>query len=257
MSNELKFPRNFMCGTATASYQVEGAVNEGGRGDSVWDAISRTPGKVLNGDTGEKAVGHYHQSEKDVQLIKNMALKAYCLAIAIAWLRTIPADIGMVNEEGVELYNNVINELLANSITPLTEYDGWLGAKFIKDAFAHGIHAPGRKCKLQTEAYLAGHNLLLAHARAKVKTQEAAERSVLFWLHWFADPVYKGDYPQVLKYRCGLRLPKFTEEAAKLLQGSSDFFGLNHYGTNYTEPSERSRHRVTQQEAMRLMKARS
>ncbi|KAG3105935.1 hypothetical protein PI124_g6241 [Phytophthora idaei] len=191
MSNELKFPRNFMCGTATALYQVEGAVNKGGRGDSTCDGFSRTPGNVVNGDTGEKAVGHYHQYEKDLQLIKNMGLKVYCLAIAIAWPRSIPVDIVMLNEEGVELYNNVINELL-------TEYDSWPGGMFIQDAFAQyarvcfqrfrdrikncltlnepwcsavlgycsAILAPGRKCKLQTEAYLAGHNLLLAHARA-------------------------------------------------------------------------------------------
>ncbi|KAE9342817.1 Beta-glucosidase 4 [Phytophthora fragariae] len=315
MSKELKFPDGFMWGTATASYQVEGALSEGGRGDSIWDAFSRTPGKVVNGDTGEKAVDHYHRYKEDVQLMKKMGLKAYRLSIA--WPRIIPAGVGKVNEEGVEFYNKLIDELLANGITPLvtlyhwdlplalqTEYDGWLGGKFIQDAFAQyarvcfqrfgdrvknwltlnepwcsaflgygiGIHAPGRKCKPQTEVYLSAHNLLLAHARAveayrnefqavqkgrigitlncdwrepaptsdpvqKVKNEEAAERALLFALGWFADPVYKGDYPQVMKDRCGLRLPKFTEEENKLLKGSSDFFGLNHYGTNYVEPS--------------------
>ncbi|KAG3161517.1 Beta-glucosidase 7 [Phytophthora cactorum] len=315
MSKELKFPEGFMWGTATASYQVEGAVNEGGRGDCIWDAFSRTPGKVVNGDTGKKAVDHYHRHKDDVQLMKKMGLKAYRLSIA--WPRIIPAGVGKVNEEGVEFYNNLINELLANDIAPLvtlyhwdlplalqTEYDGWLGGKFIQDAFVqyarvcfqrfgdrvknwltlnepwcsaflgygNGVHAPGRKCKPQTEVYLSAHNLLLAHARAveayrnefqavqkgrigitlncdwrepaptddpvqKAKNEEAAERSLLFFLGWFADPVYKGDYPQVMKDRCGLRLPKFTEEEKKLLKGSSDFFGLNHYGTSYTEPS--------------------
>ncbi|ETO70016.1 hypothetical protein F444_13472 [Phytophthora nicotianae P1976] len=315
MSKELNFPEGFMWGTATASYQVEGFVNEDGRGDSIWDAFSRTPGKVANGETGEKAVDHYHRYKEDVQLMKNMGLKAY--RFSIAWPRIIPAGIGKVNEEGVEFYNNLINELLARDITPLvtlyhwdlplalqTEYDGWLGGKFVQNTFAQyarvcfqrfgdrvknwitlnepwcsailgygsGVHAPGRKNKPQTEAYLAAHNLLLAHARTvevyrnefqavqkgrigitldcdwrepaptddpvqKVKNHEAAERSMLFWLGLFADPVFKGDYPQVMRDRCGLRLPKFTEEEKKLLKGSSDFFGLNHYGTAYAEPS--------------------
>ncbi|CAI5706228.1 hypothetical protein KXD40_009730 [Peronospora effusa] len=315
MSKKLTFPDGFMWGTATAAYQIEAAVNEGGRGDCIWDAFSRTPGKVVNGDTGDKAVDHYHLYKQDVQLMKKMGLQAYRLSIA--WPRIIPAGIGKVNEEGVEFYNNLINELLDNDIIPLvtlyhwdlplalqTEYDGWLGNTFIQEAFTqyarvcfqrfgdrvknwltlnepwcaaflgygNGIHAPGRKSKPQTEAYLAGHNMLLAHARAveayrnefqavqkgrigitlncdwrepaptedpvqKVKNEEAAERSLLFSLGWFADPVYKGDYPQVMKDRCGLRLPKFTEEEKKLLKGSSDFFGLNHYGLNYVEPS--------------------
>ncbi|KAG2798958.1 hypothetical protein PC116_g25927 [Phytophthora cactorum] len=134
----------------------------------------------------------------------------------------------------------------------LTLNEPWCSAVL---GYCSAILAPGRKCKLQTEAYLAGHNLLLAHARAvkvyRNKFQAAQKGGIGITLDC------KGDYPQVLKDRCGLRLPKFTIEETKLLKGSSDFFGLNHYGTNYTEPSERSRHRVTQQEAMRLMKARS
>uniref|UniRef100_M4BK81 beta-glucosidase n=1 Tax=Hyaloperonospora arabidopsidis (strain Emoy2) TaxID=559515 RepID=M4BK81_HYAAE len=316
MSKELRFPEGFMWGTATAAYQVEGATSEDGRGDSIWDAFCRTPNKVINNDTGDKAVDHYHRYKEDVQLMKKMGLHAY--RFSIAWPRILPGGIGNVNEEGVAFYNNLINELLANNITPIVtlyhwdlplplqiEYDGWLGGKFIQEAFTQyarvcfqrfgdrvknwltlnepwcsaflgygtGSHAPGRKCKPQTEAYLAGHNLLLAHARAveayrnefqaaqmgvigitlncdwrepkptddsvqKARNKEAAERSLLFHLGWFADPVYAGDYPQVMKDRCGLRLPEFTDDEKTLLKGSSDFFGLNHYGLNYAEPSD-------------------
>uniref|UniRef100_A0AAV1TUX5 beta-glucosidase n=1 Tax=Peronospora matthiolae TaxID=2874970 RepID=A0AAV1TUX5_9STRA len=316
MSKELRFPEGFMWGTATAAYQVEGATSEDGRGDSIWDAFCRTPNKVVNNDTGDKAVDHYHRYKEDVQLMKKMGLHAY--RFSIAWPRILPGGIGDVNEEGVAFYNDLINELLANDITPIAtlyhwdlplplqiEYDGWLGGKFIQEAFTQyarlcfqrfgdrvknwltlnepwcsaflgygtGSHAPGRKCKPQTEAYLAGHNLLLAHARAveayrnefqaaqmgvigitlncdwrepkptddsaqKARNQEAAERSLLFHLGWFADPVYTGDYPQVMKDRCGWRLPEFTDDEKTLLKGSSDFFGLNHYGLNYAEPSD-------------------
>ncbi|CAI5740434.1 unnamed protein product [Hyaloperonospora brassicae] len=316
MSEELRFPEGFMWGTATAAYQVEGAVSEDGRGDSIWDAFARTPGNVHNNDTGDKAVDHYHRYKEDVQLIKRMGLPAY--RFSIAWPRILPTGVGKVNEDGVAFYNRLIDELVANDITPLVtlyhwdlplplelEHDGWLGGTFIHEAFAqyarvcfqrfgdrvkhwltlnepwcsaflgygNGLHAPGRKCTPQTAVYLAGHNLLLAHARAvecyrnefqavqkgaigitlncdwreprptadpvqRRKNEEAAERSLLFFLGWFADPVYKGDYPQVMKDRCGLRLPKFTDDEKALLKGSSDFFGLNHYGLNYAEPSD-------------------
>jgi beta-glucosidase len=147
MSKEdVKFPEGFIWGTATASYQIEGAFNEGGRGLSIWDAFSKTPGKVINGDTGDVAVNHYHLYKQDVQLMKNMGLKHY--RFSIAWPRIIPAGIGEVNEEGVAFYNNLINELIANGIQPIvtlyhwdlplalaTEYDGWLGGKKIQEAF--------------------------------------------------------------------------------------------------------------------------
>ncbi|EQC24955.1 hypothetical protein SDRG_17160 [Saprolegnia diclina VS20] len=67
---------------------------------------------------------------------------------------------------------------------------------------------------------------------------EAAERAVLFDLGWFADPIYFGDYPEAMKARLGDRLPRFTPEESALLKGSNDFFGINHYGTNYVEPSD-------------------
>ncbi|TYZ58837.1 hypothetical protein PybrP1_005137 [[Pythium] brassicae (nom. inval.)] len=147
MAEKVTFPEGFVWGTATASYQIEGATEEGGRGDSIWDAFSRTPGKVLNGHTGAVAVDHYHRYKEDVQLMKNMGLKSYRLSIS--WPRIIPAGVGAVNEEGVAFYNNLINELLANGIEPLvtlyhwdlplpllTEFDGWLGGKHIQDAFA-------------------------------------------------------------------------------------------------------------------------
>ena len=142
----IQFPDGFVWGTATASYQIEGATDEGGRGLCIWDAFSRTPGKVVNGDTGARAVDHYHRFREDVQLMKRMGLQNY--RFSIAWPRILPGGVGQVNEEGVAFYNRLIDELLANGIQPivtlyhwdlplalLTEYDGWLGGKHIQDAF--------------------------------------------------------------------------------------------------------------------------
>ncbi|MFY9526229.1 MAG: family 1 glycosylhydrolase, partial [Limnochordia bacterium] len=73
----MKFPDNFVWGVATASYQIEGAVNEDGRGESIWDRFSHTPGKVLNGDTGDVACDHYHRYKEDVALIKELGVDSY------------------------------------------------------------------------------------------------------------------------------------------------------------------------------------
>ncbi len=112
-----EFPANFVWGTATASYQVEGAVNEDGRGVSIWDTFAHTPGKVHNGDTGDVACDHYHHWKEDVQLLKQLGVSAY--RMSIAWSRILPQGRGTVNEAGIEFYSNLIDELLANGITPL------------------------------------------------------------------------------------------------------------------------------------------
>src|SRR5690242_1149705 len=83
-----RFPEGFLWGTATASYQVEGAVNEDGRGPSVWDTFSHTPGKVVNNATGDVADDHYHRYKEDVQLMKALGVKVY--RFSIAWPRVFP-----------------------------------------------------------------------------------------------------------------------------------------------------------------------
>jgi beta-glucosidase/6-phospho-beta-glucosidase/beta-galactosidase len=136
--SEFSFPDGFLWGAATSAYQVEGGVKDGGRGESTWDAFAHTPGKTHKGDTGDVAIDHYHRFKEDVQLMKQIGLKIY--RFSIAWPRIIPGGVGEVNEEGVKFYNDLINELIANDITPfvtlyhwdlplalLTEYDGWLG----------------------------------------------------------------------------------------------------------------------------------
>src|SRR5690606_37833650 len=112
----LEFPPNFTWGTATAAYQIEGAATEDGRGVSIWDTFSHTPGKTVNGDTGDVACDHYHRWRDDVQMMKNLGVNAYRLSIA--WSRISPQGRGAVNEAGIEFYSRLIDALIEAGITP-------------------------------------------------------------------------------------------------------------------------------------------
>ena len=119
----LDFPRDFLWGAATASYQIEGAVNEGGRGRSVWDTFSHTPGKVNSGDTGDIACDHYHRFREDVALMAELGLQAY--RFSIAWPRILRDGIGTPNPEGFDFYNRLIDALLAKNIQPCATLFHW------------------------------------------------------------------------------------------------------------------------------------
>ncbi|WP_026675503.1 GH1 family beta-glucosidase [Alkalihalobacterium bogoriense] len=117
----LKFPNDFVWGTATSSYQIEGAAREDGKGESIWDQFSRIPGKVHNNDTGIIACDHYHLYESDIKLMKELGIKSY--RFSVSWPRIFPNGTGQVNERGLDFYKRIIDTLLENGITPaLTMY---------------------------------------------------------------------------------------------------------------------------------------
>jgi beta-glucosidase len=117
------FPPGFIWAAASASYQVEGAVKEDGRAPSVWDTFSHTPGKVVNDATGDVAADHYHRYKEDVQLMKALGLKAY--RFSIAWPRVFPQGDGAPNPKGLDFYNRLVDELLANGIQPFATLYHW------------------------------------------------------------------------------------------------------------------------------------
>ncbi len=117
------FPPEFVWGTATASYQIEGAVNEDGRGPSIWDTFSHTPGKTRDGDTGDVACDHYHRMPADVALMAELGLHAY--RFSIAWSRVIPTGSGEVNPAGLDFYSRLVDELLAKGISPVATLYHW------------------------------------------------------------------------------------------------------------------------------------
>ena len=119
----MPFPADFLWGAATASYQIEGAVTEDGRGESIWDRFSHTPGKIENGDTGDVACDHYHRWPEDLDLMQEVGLKAY--RFSVAWPRIFPEGGGTVNQRGLSFYARLVDELLERNIAPVVTLYHW------------------------------------------------------------------------------------------------------------------------------------
>ncbi|MCC9626433.1 beta-glucosidase [Thalassospira sp. MA62] len=116
-------PSNFLFGAASASYQVEGAWNEDGKGLSNWDVFSKIPGKTFENTNGDVAVDHYHRYKEDIALMAEMGLESY--RFSISWPRIFPNGTGEVNEKGLEFYNNLIDECLKYDIVPFVTLYHW------------------------------------------------------------------------------------------------------------------------------------
>jgi len=117
------FPEQFLFGTATASYQVEGAVAEDGRGESIWDRFSHTQGKIRSGHTGDVACDHYHRFKEDIALMTQMGVNAY--RFSIAWPRIIPDGEGRVNQKGLDWYARLADALRGAGIEPCATMYHW------------------------------------------------------------------------------------------------------------------------------------
>ncbi|XP_012574250.2 cyanogenic beta-glucosidase-like [Cicer arietinum] len=316
--NRNKFPPSFIFGTASSAYQYEGAANEKGRGESIWDTFAhKYPEKIKDRSNGDIAIDFYHHYKEDIEIMKDMNLDAY--RFSISWSRILPKGklSGGINQEGIDYYNNLIDELVAKGIQPFVtlfhwdlpqsledEYGGFLSPLIIKDfqdfaevcfkffgdrvkywitlnepwsysrnGYALGKMAPGRcsswlnhNCSggdSAIEPYFVAHYQLLAHAAvvSMYKTnyqksqhgligislvvnwfvpfsdnklnQKATQRAIDFMSGWFMDPLTRGDYPKSMRILVKERLPKFTKEQAKLVNGSFDFIGINYYSSNY------------------------
>jgi beta-glucosidase len=140
--SKLIFPENFIWGTATAAYQIEGAYNEDGKGESIWDRYTHTPGTIRNNDTGDIACDHYHLYEKDVEIMKELGIKSY--RFSISWSRIFPDGIGKPNKKGIEFYRKLVDLLTDNGIKPaitlyhwdlpqkLQDIGGWTNREVVK-----------------------------------------------------------------------------------------------------------------------------
>jgi beta-glucosidase len=117
------FPEGFVWGTATSSYQIEGAVNEDGRGRSIWDTFAHTPGKIQDRSNADRANDHYHRYKEDVGLIKELGARAY--RFSIAWPRVFPSGTGAPNPKGLDFYDRLVDELLKNGIEPFATLYHW------------------------------------------------------------------------------------------------------------------------------------
>ena len=119
----MEFPKDFRWGAATAAYQIEGAATEAGRGPSIWDTFSRTPGKVFAGHTGDVACDHYHRYPEDVAIMRELGIGTY--RFSVSWPRIRPDGTGPANPRGLDFYDRLTNELLANGIEPMLTLYHW------------------------------------------------------------------------------------------------------------------------------------
>jgi beta-glucosidase len=117
------FPADFLWGAATAAYQIEGAVDEDGRGPSIWDTFSHRPGRTRNGDTGDVAADHYHRYRDDVRLMAELGLRSY--RFSVSWPRVQPAGSGRTDPRGLDFYRRLVDELLAHDIEPWVTLYHW------------------------------------------------------------------------------------------------------------------------------------
>ncbi|MCK4635092.1 MAG: family 1 glycosylhydrolase, partial [Candidatus Aenigmarchaeota archaeon] len=204
MKTKYKFPKGFEWGADASAYQTEGAWNEDGKGESIWDRFCHKPGNILNGDTGDVACDHYHRYEKDIEIMKELGLKAY--RFSISWPRIFPKGSGKPNKKGLDFYKRLVKKLLEAGIKPmaclyhfdlpqaLQEKDGWVNrditehfenyAKFIfkelnsvkkwmtinepfsivNGGYIRGHDAPGIRDMKQAIQVM--HNILVSHGKA-------------------------------------------------------------------------------------------
>lgn len=204
MKTKYKFPKGFEWGADASAYQIEGAWNEDGKGESIWDRFCHEPGNVLNGDTGDVACDHYHQYEEDIKVMKELGLKVY--RFSVSWSRIFPKGYGEPNKKGLDFYKRLVKELLEAGIKPmaclyhfdlpqaLQEKGGWVNrditehfenyAKFIfkelnsvkkwmtinepfsvvNNGYIKGNHAPGVRDMKQAIQVM--HNILVSHGKA-------------------------------------------------------------------------------------------
>ncbi|PKS08054.1 hypothetical protein jhhlp_006666 [Lomentospora prolificans] len=297
-------PSDFHWGYATSATQIEGAWNGDGRGDSIWDTFGHTEGRIKDGSTADDTCLSYTLFKDDVARLKHYGVTAY--RFSLSWSRIIPLGgrDDPINEAGITYYNQVIDSLLENNITPFVtlfhwdlpeslyrRYGGMLDkekytADFVRYArlcferfgdrvkwwitynepgvvaragYGEGRHAPGHSGP--SEPFIVAHTQLVSHGHAvqvyrrdfqpsqnghimmtldgnwsepwdvdDPKDVEAAQRAIEFEIAWFADPLYgSGDYPASMRAQLGDVLPYFTPEERRLVQGSSEFYGMNSY----------------------------
>ncbi|MFR9779173.1 GH1 family beta-glucosidase [Micromonospora sp. MS34] len=145
-----RFPESFVWGSATAAYQIEGAAREGGRGPSIWDTYSHTPGRTRNGDTGDVAADHYHRWAEDLDQLTALGLDAY--RFSISWPRVQPGGSGPVNPVGVDFYSRLVDRLLELGIQPVATLYHWDLPQELEDAGGW----PARDTALRFADYAAG-----------------------------------------------------------------------------------------------------
>ena len=153
-SNFYEFSNGFLWGCATAAYQIEGGANEGGRGPSIWDTFSHIPGNVHDNETGDIADDHYHRYKQDIQLLRSLGAKSY--RFSVSWPRIFPEGVGQPNQTGIDFYNRLVDELVANSIEPFCTLFHWDLPQSLQDRFGGWESRETSKAFAEYAGYVAG-----------------------------------------------------------------------------------------------------
>ena len=293
------FPKTFTWGASTSAFQIEGAVHEGGRGESIWDRFSHTPGKIAIGDDGDVACDHYHRFAEDLDLVKSLGLHAY--RFSISWPRIIPTGRGASVQAGIDFYDRLVDAMLERGVEPwatlyhwdlpqpLQELGGWaerdtidrfaeyadaittaladrvknwltINEPWVASVLGHGwgIHAPGHRN--WSEAFTAGHHLMLAHGRAvdvvranvpdgkvglvlnlttarpatdTLDDRAAAWRLDGFINRWYLDAASGRGYPVDILERLESNAPAVEPGDMEAMSPETDFLGINYYMPSY------------------------
>jgi beta-glucosidase len=149
------FPNGFLWGTATSSWQIEGAVNEDRRGPSIWDRFAHTAGTIADRSNADTATDHFHRYKEDVQLMKALGVKAY--RFSIAWPRVFPNGAGPPNPKGLDFYNRLLDELLANGIEPFATLYHWDLPQALQDRFGGWTSRDTSRAFADYAAYVTEH----------------------------------------------------------------------------------------------------
>src|SRR5215471_6591069 len=154
-SNTRAFPKGFFWAVATSSYQVEGAWNEDGKGKSIWDTYTHTPGHIKNNDTGDVANDHYHRYKEDVALMKDIGANAY--RFSIAWPRIFPEGAGKPNSKGLDFYSRLVDELKAAGIEAFATLYHWDLPQTLQDNYGGWQSKETAKAFANYAGYIAEH----------------------------------------------------------------------------------------------------
>ena len=267
------FPEDFLWGSATSAYQIEGSPLADGAGPSIWQRFAHTPNLVQNGDTGDVACDHYRRYAEDVALMRTLGMKAY--RFSTSWSRVLPRGRGPVNPAGLDFYERLVDALLENGIAPAVTLYHWDLPAALDDrvpmwvtlnepwvvtdgGYLHGALAPGHRNRF--EAPIASHHLLRAHGAAvqayralghhrigivvnlepKYPASDAPEdraavaRADAYMNRQYLDPVFLGRYPEELREVFGDAWPAWPDEDFALIKQPIDFLGVNYYTRNVT-----------------------
>jgi beta-glucosidase len=298
-----RFPAQFVWGVATAAFQIEGAAQADGKGESIWDRFCRRPGAIADASNGDVACDHYHRLDADLDLIAALGVDAY--RFSISWPRVQPLGHGAWNEAGLAFYDRLVDGLLARGIQPHLTLNHWDLPQALQDAggwaardtvhhfvdYARGINrrlgdrvatitthnepwvvavlgheqgifAPG--IQHRATAMQVSHHLLLSHGLALQAMRADGARARLGIVlnmapcepatsapadvararlddgrgrRWYADPIFKGAYPQDVLDDLGADAPRVQAGDMAHIQTPIDYLGLNYYTRNVCSAS--------------------